>query len=154
MEYATITPKQLSRGGSLPRDRSGCCPDLVLIYRYSEYRWASEYVLVPTLSICRLYIDQPHSVPNIIHSLPFAMTEAKYIQTLHSVPKETFLVRPIPYLTDISSVHLRSNTYRILQPPLVGELRYGQRGKIVIPVWRMVGIKSEKYVPAFLRKCA
>jgi hypothetical protein len=39
------------------------------------------------------------------------LTEAKYVQTLHSIPKETFLVRLQPYFTDISSVHLRSNTY-------------------------------------------
>ena len=79
------------------------------------------------------------------------MTESKYVQTLHSIPKETFLVRLLPCLTDISSVHLQSNFYPTLHPPLVGQLRYGQRGKIAIPAWRTVEIKSEKYVSAFRR---
>jgi hypothetical protein len=80
------------------------------------------------------------------------MTEAKYVQILHSIPKEIFLVRRPPYLADISSVHLRSNTYPILQPHLVGELRYGQKGRIVIPAWHMVGIKSERYVSLFTKE--
>jgi len=81
-----------------------------------------EYVLVPTLSISvidtspRLFLS-----PLVFTSFPSAMTEAKYVQNLKSIPKENFLVSPPPYLTDLSSVRLRSNTYQILHLHLAGK---------------------------------